>query len=495
MNKKEIILKTKKLTKIFPGTVALNAVDFELREEEIHALIGENGAGKSTFSKIISGAYVSTSGEIFIHGQKVNIKKSSDALKLGIGIVFQERDLVPWLTAVENIFLGRELLNSIFLRSGQMKEEIRTFMQEIGVEVPLEQPVIELGPSEQQMVEIFKVMLQKPRVMILDEPTSSLTEKETLSLFKLLKTLKKKVSIIFISHRLEEVFEISDRITVLRDGKKIDTVETAKTSPEEIIKMMVDREISNLYPKEEIRFGEDVLEVKNLSVGKLKQINFKARRGEIVGIAGIVGAGRTELLEAIFGLEKLEEGEIILNGEKVYPKSPGEMIKKGVYLIPENRRVAGLILQMNVAENLSIIHLSKVCSGCMINNQKEKILAKRLIDKFGIKVNNVAQNINNLSGGNQQKVVIGKWLAEKATLLLMDEATSGIDVGAKREIYRIMQGLAKEGTAIIYTSSDLPELIGISDRIYVLSEGRISPEIHRKNFSQQEIVKIATVTV
>lgn len=493
MNEKEIILKTKKLTKIFPGTIALSDVDFELREEEIHALIGENGAGKSTFSKIISGAHVSTSGEIFIHGQKVNIKKSSDALKLGIGIVFQERDLVPWLTAVENIFLGRELLNSIFLRSGQMKEEIRTFMQEIGVEVPLDQPVIKLGPSEQQMVEILKVMLQKPRVMILDEPTSSLTEKETLSFFKLLKTLKKKVSIIFISHRLEEVFEISDRITVLRDGKKVGTVETAKTSSEEIIKMMVDREISNLYPKEEIRLGENVLEVKNLSVGKLRQINFKARRGEIVGIAGMVGAGRTELLEAIFGIEKIEEGKIILNGEEVYPKSPGEMIKKGVYLIPENRRVAGLILQMNVAENLSIIHLSKVCSGWMVNNQKERTLAQNLINKFGIKVNNVAQNINNLSGGNQQKVVIGKWLAEKANLLLMDEATAGIDVGAKREIYRIIQGLAKEGAAILYTSSDLLELIGISDRIYVLNKGRISAEIYRKNFSQQEIVKIATV--
>lgn len=493
MNGKEIILKTEKLTKIFPGTVALDAVDFELREEEIHALIGENGAGKSTFSKIICGAQVSTSGEIFIHGQKVNIKKPADALKLGIGIVFQERDLVPWLTAVENIFLGRELLNSIFLRSGRMEEEVRTFMQEIGVEIPLDQPVIELGSSEQQMAEILKVMLQKPRVMILDEPTSSLTEKETIAFFKLLKTLKKKVSIVFISHRLEEVFEISDRITVLRDGKKIGTVETAETSSEEIIKMMVDREISNLYPKEETHIGEDVLEVKNLSVGKLKQINFKARRGEIIGLAGMVGAGRTELLEAIFGLEKLEEGKIILNGEEIYPKSPGEMIKKGVYLIPENRRVAGLILQMNVAENLSIIHLSKVCSGWMVNNQKEKILAQNLINKFGIKVNNVAQNISDLSGGNQQKVVIGKWLAEKAKLLLMDEATAGIDVGAKREIYRIIQDLAKEGTAIIYASSDLPELIGISDRIYVLNKGRISAEIYRKNFSQQKIVKIATV--
>ena len=327
--------------------------------------------------------------------------------------------------------------------------------------------------------------------MILDEPTSSLTEKETTAFFNLLKSIKKKVSIIFISHCLEEVFEISDQITVLRDGEKIGTVDTKEISHKEIVKMMVDREIKNLYPKEKIPMGKVMLEISDLRADKLKEISLKVRKGEIVGLAGMVGSGRTELVETIFGLRKLKKGQIMLNDQQVFPNCPSAMIKKGVFLIPEDRRIAGLILNMNVSENLSIAHLSKVCSGWLISNYQEKGLAQDLVKKFNIKVSDISQQINILSGGNQQKVVIGKWLAEKAKLLLMDEATAGIDVGAKREIYKIMMNLAKGGVAIIFTSSDLPELIGICDHIYVLNQGRITAEFNRENFSQQEILKYA----
>ena len=488
---KKVVLRTKELTKKFPGVVALNKVDFKLREGEIHALVGENGAGKSTFSKILAGTYYPSYGEIYLNEKRVNIKNPLEALNLGIGMVYQERDLVPCFTATENIFLGQEMLHSGFLRTDVMREKVINLMQEIGVDVPIDIPINELRPSDQQVIEILKIMLLKPLIMILDEPTSSLTEKETTAFFNLLKSIKKKVSIIFISHCLEEVFEISDQITVLRDGEKIGTVDTKEISHKEIVKMMVDREIKDLYPKEKIPMGKVMLEISDLRADKLKEISLKVRKGEIVGLAGMVGSGRTELVETIFGLRKLKKGQIMLNDQQVFPNCPSAMIKKGVFLIPEDRRTAGLIPNMNVSENLSIAHLSKVCSGWLISNYQEKGLAQDLVKKFNIKVSDISQQINILSGGNQQKVVIGKWLAEKAKLLLMDEATAGIDVGAKREIYKIMMNLAKGGVAIIFTSSDLPELIGICDHIYVLNQGRITAEFNRENFSQQEILKYA----
>jgi len=491
MSKKETLLSVQGLTKVFPGVIALDNIDFDLRKGEIHALVGENGAGKSTFAKILAGAYTPTKGDIYLNGRKVNIRDPLHALNLGIGMVYQERDLVPYFTAIENIFLGRELSHFGFICPSLMRKKVRDLMKEIGVWLEIDQPVSELGPSKQQMVEILKIMLLKPNIMIFDEPSSSLTEKETKVFFSLLRSLKKRISIIFISHRLEEVFEISDRITVLRDGKKINTVKTQETSRNEIIKMMVAREIKKLYPKESAPIGDTILEVKNLSSGNLKEISFKVRGGEIVGFAGIVGCGRTELAETIFGLRRVEKGEIILEGKKVYPESPSMMIKRGVYLIPEDRRVAGLNLKMNVKENLSIIHLSKVCSRLFIDNRKEVNLAKSLVKKFGIQVVNVYQDVANLSGGNQQKVVIGKWLAGKAKVLIMDEATAGIDVGAKREIYKIMVNLAKEGIGIIFISSELPELIGMCDRIYVMNEGTITAEFYREKFSQQEILQCA----
>jgi len=468
MSKKETLLSVQGLTKVFPGVIALDNIDFDLRKGEIHALVGENGAGKSTFAKILAGAYTPTKGDIYLNGRKVNIRDPLHALNLGIGMVYQERDLVPYFTAIENIFLGRELSHFGFICPSLMRKKVRDLMKEIGVWLEIDQPVSELGPSKQQMVEILKIMLLKPNI-----------------------SLKKRISIIFISHRLEEVFEISDRITVLRDGKKINTVKTQETSRNEIIKMMVAREIKKLYPKESAPIGDTILEVKNLSSGNLKEISFKVRGGEIVGFAGIVGCGRTELAETIFGLRRVEKGEIILEGKKVYPESPSMMIKRGVYLIPEDRRVAGLNLKMNVKENLSIIHLSKVCSRLFIDNRKEVNLAKSLVKKFGIQVVNVYQDVANLSGGNQQKVVIGKWLAGKAKVLIMDEATAGIDVGAKREIYKIMVNLAKEGIGIIFISSELPELIGMCDRIYVMNEGTITAEFYREKFSQQEILQCA----
>ncbi|MDI3547807.1 MAG: ribose transport system ATP-binding protein [Halanaerobiales bacterium] len=491
MDKEELVLKAKGLTKTFPGVLALNNVDFELRKNEIHALVGENGAGKSTFSKILAGEHTPTKGEIYFNGERVNIHNTFHALNLGIGMVYQERNLVPHFTAVENIFLGKEILNFGFLCTDLMEEKVYSMMQKLGVEFEIDQPVNQLGPSKQQMVEIIKVLLLEPQVMIFDEPTSSLTKSETRAFFNLIKTLKERVSIIFISHRLEEVFEISDRITVFRDGKKISTVRTNEVSENDVIKMMVDREIKELYPKANISIGDSLLEVKDLNSGSLKGINFQARRREIVGFFGMVGSGRSELAEVIFGLRKLDKGEIIFEGEKVYPKSPEVMINKGVYFIPEDRRVQGLNLEMDVKTNLSVVHLPMVCSGPFIDRRKENSLANNLVEEFDIRVANLQQKVRNLSGGNQQKVVIGKWLARKAKMLIMDEATAGIDVGAKREIYKIMVDLAKNGISIIFISSDLPELMGMCDRIYVMNQGRITAEYHRENFSQQNILQNA----
>jgi ABC-type sugar transport system ATPase subunit len=492
MDNKKYILEAKGITKIFPGVKALDSVDFQLNKGEIHALVGENGAGKSTFSKILAGMYTPTEGEIFLNGQRVNIHHPLQAINLGIGMVHQERNLVPFFNAVENIYLNQEITSqSIFLRPDLMKKEVAQLMQKIGINFELDKPVSELGPSKQQMAEILRVLLLKPKIIIFDEPTSSLTKNETQIFFELLNNLKKDVAIIFISHRLDEVFEISDCITVLRDGKKINTVKTCQVNQEEVINMMVAREIKDLYPKTPVSIGGVVLEGRNISAGKLHDVSFKVHKGEIVGFSGMVGSGRTELAETIFGLRRLEAGEVIFKGKNIVPKSPRVMIKEGLYLIPEDRRVEGLNLQMNVKENLSVVHLEKVCSGMFVRKGQENKVAQDAVEKFDIRITNLQQIVGNLSGGNQQKVVIGKWLMEKAEVLIMDEATAGIDVGAKREIYKIMVKLAETGIGIIFISSDLPELIGMSDRIYVMNEGTITAEFPRERFSQQTILQYA----
>ncbi len=492
MEKENYILETKGITKIFPGVRALDKVDFQLKKGEIHALVGENGAGKSTFSKIITGIYTPTEGEIFLNGEKVHIRHPLQAINLGIGIVHQERNLVPFFNAVENIYLNQELTSrSIFLRPDLMKKGVIQLMQEVGLSFEVDKPVGDLGPSQQQMVDILKVVLLRPKIIIFDEPTSSLTRSEVAVLFELLNRLKKEAGIIFISHRLDEVFRIADRITVLRDGQKIATCYTDQVDQETVINMMVAREIKDLYPKLPVPIGEVVLEGKGIYSGKLHDVSFKVHKGEIVGFYGMVGSGRTELAEAVFGLRRLEDGEIVFKGKSIVPISPQVMIDKGLYLIPEDRRIKGLNLEMTVGENLSLVHLDKICSGIFMSKEKENKIAQEMVDKFDIRVTSLRQIVGNLSGGNQQKVVIGKWLVEEPAVLIMDEATAGIDVGAKREIYQIMVELAKEGIGIIFISSDLLELIGMCDRIYVMNEGTIMAEFTRDKFSQQAILQYA----
>jgi len=494
LNQEKLILTAEYITKEFPGVKALDNVTFQLKKNEIHALVGENGAGKSTFSKILAGEYKPTSGSLYLNGQSISIQNTMHAINLGIGMVYQERNLVPYFTAVENIFLGKELISSGLLNNSQMQVRVQKMMAQIGVEFEMDQPVSKLGPSKQQLAEIIRVLLLKPQIMIFDEPSSSLTQSETKAFFGLLKKIKKDVSIIFISHRLEEVFEISDRITVFRDGKKIDTVDTKKVDKDEVIKMMVDRDITELYPKKDVSIGETLLKVNKVSTDYLEEINFEVKKGEILGFSGMVGSGRTELAEVIFGLKKFNSGSIVFDGEGLSLNKPADVINKGIYLIPEDRRVEGLNLEMDVRQNLSLVHLQKACSGLFINKNKEKDLASKLIDKFDIRISDQHQKVLNLSGGNQQKVVIGKWLARQAKLLIMDEATAGIDVGAKREIYKIIVELAAKGVSIIYISSDLPELMGICDRIYVMESGKIAAEYPREEFSQEKILESAVVS-
>lgn len=492
MAKEEYILEAKGITKTFPGVKALDRVDFQLKKGEIHALVGENGAGKSTFSKILSGVYTPTEGELFLNGEKVRISHPLQAISLGIGMVYQERNLVPFFNAVENIFLNKEATShSIFLRQSLMKKKVIDLIEEVGLEIEVDRPVRDLGPSKQQIVEILKVMLLQPEIIIFDEPTSSLTKNEVLILFRLLNKLKEEVGIIFISHRLDEIFRISNRITVLRDGKKIATCHTDQVDQETVINMMVAREIQDLYPKTSVPIGEVVLEGRDVRSGKLHGVSFQVHKGEILGFYGMVGSGRTELAETVFGLRNLEAGEVILKGESIKPKSPRVMIERGVYLIPEDRRIQGLNIDMNVGENLSMVHLWRVCSGVFLHKEKERKIAQETVERFDIRVTGIGQIVRNLSGGNQQKVVIGKWLAERATVLVMDEATIGIDVGAKQEIYQIMTQLVQAGVGVIFISSDLLELTGMCDRIYVMNEGTITAEFARADFSQQAILQYA----
>ena len=387
---KKTISETKGITKIFPGVRALDKVDFQLKKGEIHALVGETEPEINFFQNYNWDLYPHR-GDL-LNGEKVHIRHPLQAINLGIGIVHQERNLVPFFNAVENIYLNQELTSrSIFLRPDLMKKGVIQLMQEVGLSFEVDKPVGDLGPSQQQMVDILKVVLLRPKIIIFDEPTSSLTRSEVAVLFELLNRLKKEAGIIFISHRLDEVFRIADRITVLRDGQKIATCYTDQVDQETVINMMVAREIKDLYPKLPVPIGEVVLEGKGIYSGKLHDVSFKVHKGEIVGFYGMVGSGRTELAEAVFGLRRLEDGEIVFKGKSIVPISPQVMIDKGLYLIPEDRRIKGLNLEMTVGENLSLVHLDKICSGIFMSKEKENKIAQEMVDKFDIRVTSLRQ--------------------------------------------------------------------------------------------------------
>lgn len=489
----ENILELKKITKTFPGVIALNDVSISFKKGEVHAIVGENGAGKSTLIKIITGAYTPSSGSIVFDGQEYNKLDPIKAGNIGISAVYQETNLVPYLTAAENVFLGQELHNGIFNDSKAISMETKKILDNLGVDIDPDIPVAELKSVQKKVVEIAKVISHKAKLLILDEPTASLENAEITVLFSIINNLKESgVTIIYISHRLEEIFEISDRCTIMRDSKYITTMDTNTINEKDLIKLMVGRKLVGSYPKKDIKIGSTILEVKDMCTSYLHNISFNLKRGEILGFAGLTGSGRTEVLRALFGADKRTGGEILLNGKLTDIKSPKCAIQNGIGLIPEDRKMQGLVLSLPIWENITYGSLKLYSKAGLIDTKKEEQKINELNEFLNIKAPSFKHLVKNLSGGNQQKVVLAKWLATQCDILLFDEPTIGIDVGTKFEIYKIMQKLVESGKALIMVSSDMPELLGMSDRIMVMHEGNITGELNHSDATQELILQMAS---
>ena len=491
------ILELIDIVKIFPGVKALDGVNLGIIRGEIHALVGENGAGKSTLMKILSGIYKPTNGKTFFDGKEIILENTKQAQELGITIIHQEFSLIPYLNAVENIFLGRELKKSNgLLDKKRMKEEAHKLLKRIDVEVDLEKSVDGLSVAEQQFVEIAKALSVNAKFLILDEPTATLTEGEVKHLFNLMRTLKKNgVTMIFISHHMDEIFEIADRFSVLRDGKWIGTEAINKVTENDIIRMMVGRELNETFPEHTYAQSEKevLLEVRKLRNKKVKDVSFKLNNGEILGICGLVGSGRTEVVRALIGADQVEEKEVYIKGKKVDIKTPYEALGFSIALIPEDRKNQGLVLEASVKNNVSLSGLTKITNKYkFIDKQKEKNVVEGYVSSMKIKTPDIDRLVKNLSGGNQQKVVISKCLNTGCEILIFDEPTRGIDVGAKAEIYKLMRQLVDKGISIIMISSELPEILGMSDRILVMYKGKITGEISAKEANQEKIMYYAT---
>lgn len=483
------------VNKRFPGVYALKSVDFNLERGEVHALLGENGAGKSTLMKILSGIYSIDEGNIFIEGQEVQINGVKDAQKYGISIIHQEICLVPYLSIAENIYLGREPATKTGLIDKKtMDDNAQQFLTDFGLDLSARTLVNELNVAQQQMIEIIKAVSFHSKIIVMDEPTSSLTEKEVQFLFDTIRNLKAQgVGMVYISHRMNELFAISDRITVMRDGAYIGTVNTKETTHEKLIAMMVGRELTNYYVRDFATTDECILTVENLTrKGVLENASFELRKGEILGFAGLVGAGRSELMKCIFGLDPFEKGEIYVDGEKAKIKNPNDAMKMGIAYVTENRKEEGLFLIQSVRYNTTIKILEKFIKFFRVDSNYENNEANNYIKELSIKTPSADQNVGNLSGGNQQKVLISRWLATKPRVLILDEPTRGVDVGAKAEIYSIMNQLVQEGYSIIMISSELPEVINMSDRVAVMCKGKIQTILNKDRFSQETIMHYAT---
>ncbi|AKL93838.1 ribose import ATP-binding protein RbsA [Clostridium aceticum] len=492
------ILEIQNITREFPGVRALNGVSFDIRRGEVHALVGENGAGKSTLMKILSGVYRPTTGRILFNGQEVNFTNPKQAQQLGISIIHQEFSLIPYLSAVENIFLGRELKKSGgLLDKKRMKKEASEVLERLNAEIDLDKPVARLSVANQQFIEIAKAIAIDTKILIFDEPTASLTGNEIDKLFELIATLKENgVTMIYISHHLDEIFKIADRMTCLRDGEWVATKDITECTKQDIVKMMVGREIINSFPQKpswENKEADILLEVKKLKNSIVNDVSFHLKKGEILGIAGLVGAGRTETIRALIGADGVEEKEVYLKGKKVEIKSPAEALDHGIGLIPESRKTQGLVLDMCVKNNITLSILKKIAGNYgFINKKKEQSLVEESIENLLIKTPHMRQKVKNLSGGNQQKVVLAKWLSTECEILIFDEPTRGIDVGAKEEIYKLIRNLADKGISIIMISSELPEVLGMSDRIVVMYKGKVISEIDGTTATSEEVMYYAT---
>lgn len=487
--KGDMILKLNHISKMYPGVTALDDLNIQFQEGEIHAIVGENGAGKSTMIKTISGAIQPTKGTIEINGQTYEHMTPALSRASGIAVIYQEFTLIPVLSAAENIFMGEFLMNGMVLDRKAMYNKSKELFERLKVNIDPNVKVADLTTGYQQIVEIAKAVSKDAKILIMDEPSAPLTTSEVEAMFKIVDTLKEQgVTIIYISHRMEEIFRLSDRVSVLRDGKYITTVNTADTNKAELIRLMVGRELTETYPVRAKHASETILSIRNVSGNGVKNISFDVKKGEILGMAGLIGAGRTELAQLLFGYEEITEGEIILNGKSLKPKNCMESIKAGIALVPEDRKRQGLVLDMTIKENTTMPSLKDWSSHSVINPKKETEITEKYIESLRTKTPSMDQKAKNLSGGNQQKVVLAKWLAMNPDILIFDEPTRGIDVGAKQEIYQIMNDLANDGKAIIMISSDMEELIGMSDRIVVLCKGRMTGIMDRESISQESIL-------
>lgn len=487
-------IEMKDIYKSFGKNDVLKGVDFTLNDGEIHALVGENGAGKSTLMNILSGVLSKDKGEILIDGKEVDISDTNVAKKYGISFIHQELSDWPELTVMDNIFMNNEIKNGIFLDKAKMRKKCIELLEKFDLDVDPKTKVSELSVGQRQMMEIAKANLNKVNVLILDEPTSALTNNEIDKLFKLIKRLRdKNVSMIYISHRMEEIFSLTNKITVMRDGKSVSVMDTNKTDEREVVSYMVGRDIGDFYPEMDAEISDVKIELKNFNrEGFFKDINIKAKKGEVLGISGLMGAGRTEIMRSVFGLDPKDSGEVFIDGKKIEIKNPADAIKNKIGFVTENRQEEGLILDESIRENISLLNFDKFSKNSFIDKAKEKNLSDNLVDSFKVKTQSSESKISDLSGGNQQKVVFAKWYAIGPEILILDEPTKGVDVGAKREIYDLIKDLTNKGVSIILISSDLPELISLSNRIYVIHEGKVQGELLKQEASQEKIMTLAT---
>lgn len=484
------------IDKSFSTNQVLKGVNFSVEKGETHALMGENGAGKSTLMKILSGIYQRDAGIVEVKGKQVEYQHPSDAEADGIAVIHQELNILPELTIAENLFLGKELTKSKFgwLNNKEMNRIAKERLEELGLNLSPTVLAKDLSVGRQQLVEIAKALMTNADIIIMDEPTAALTDREIDTLFEVIERLKRKgVSFIYISHRMEEIFAICDRITVLRDGASIGTKVIKETNFDEIVSMMVGRELGDRFPSSDKKIGDVKLQVSNLTrEGEFEDVSFDVKAGEILGISGLMGAGRSEVVETIFGYRRQDKGSIYLDGQKVSIKHPQDAINKGIAFISEDRKTKGLIVDFSVGDNLNLTNLKTLSNNGWMLSQKEQTLYQTMVERLNIRVSDRSQLAKSLSGGNQQKVVIAKWLGIGPGVLILDEPTRGVDVGSKKEIYKIMQDLASQGVAIIMVSSELPEIIGMSDRVAVMCEGKLMTVLNKDQLTEENIMHYAT---
>lgn len=490
------ILELKHITKLYPGVVALNDVSLEVRRGEILALVGENGAGKSTLIKTCSGAITPTQGEIVINGKSFTGMTPQTSEQNGIGVIYQEFNLVGDLSVAENIFLGRAIRKGMVIDLKAMEKESKKILDSLNIKINPKTLVKTLSVGYQQMVEIAKAVSQNAKLLIMDEPSAPLTSAEVEAMFAIVDKLKAGgVSIIYISHRLDEIFRLADRITILRDGQYVTTLNTDETNKDELVKYMVGRQLTEVYPKrDEICVKDEVIfEAVNVSGNGDKNISFKIHRGEVLGLGGLVGAGRTEFAELMFGMRPKTAGKFIFKGKEISPKTPKDAIELGIGLVPEDRKKEGALLGMSIRCNINMPIYQRISKGTVINEKKEEEIAQTYRKEISIKTPTLDQLVKNLSGGNQQKVILAKWLAADSELLIFDEPTRGIDVGAKQEIYTLINHLVEQGKTVLMISSEMEELMGMSDRILILAEGNMTGELNKSEFDQERIMQLASI--